>query len=108
MPTSPKIVVVSSQFYKLSQSLHYDKIVIVSGLKMRVKIERNAYDDQSHIIGYVLDPVHYRWNALVHRPINQSGCKDANYASDNWQRFADLFRSESDSVIKELIAITHS
>src|SRR5262245_23806588 len=70
---------ISQRFYLQNQSWNFERIVELEGRKVKVEIRRNAYDDQSYLRGFVLDPVHLCWNTLVNLPISGACCRAASY-----------------------------
>jgi len=97
--------IISSQFFNQSQSWNYETIVRSAALKLRVHIRRNAYDDQSHIRGFVLDPVALKWNTLVDRPIGSGACSDVSYTSVESKADRPAFERDAAGVLAELLEI---
>jgi hypothetical protein len=91
---------ISTQFYNLDQSWHYEIIVRVGGVKLRVLIRRNAYDDQSYVRGYAFSEL--KWNLLVDRPIQTAKCEPVSYVQSKDQFDPNLFVLDGESVLKEL------
>lgn len=91
---------ISQRFFNADQSWHFERIVKHGKLKMRVDIRRNAYDFQSWVRGYILDPVHMKWNLLVDRPIEGAKCEQANYVRT--VESVAPFEADAASVLKEL------
>jgi hypothetical protein len=102
---------ISERFYNLNQSWYYERIVEIKGVKLKVHIRRNAYDNQSHLNGLVFDPAAMKWNKIVHRPIEGAKCESASYVQDlkhhtpSLQVDKSLFIADADSIIEELKAI---
>jgi hypothetical protein len=96
---------ISEQFYNLSQSWCYERIIAIDGAKLKVEIRRNAYDDQSYMRGYVLDSSVVKWNLVVNRPIKGSNCEPASYVQDRNKVDKSLFVADADSIIEELKVI---
>lgn len=98
------VLEISERFYNHQQSWNYDRIVVVNNdVRLRIKIRRNSYDEQSEIVGYALDETHRKWNQLVWRPIAGAACFDASYSRDN--ESVNPFRKDAQSVLVELLAI---
>lgn len=103
---------ISEQFYYNSQSWHYEQVVEITTVmgargKLKVKIERNAYDEQSSIRGYALDPHHLKWNLLVDKPITAGNCQKFSYAQKASTVEKEIFQKDADEVLEELMAIVY-
>lgn len=94
---------ISQRFYMQGQSWNFERIVEQAGRKLRVAIRRNAYDDQSSVHGYALDPLQLKWNLLVDRPIMGAACQKASYVRSN-EPIAP-FEQDAKSVLEELAKI---
>lgn len=97
--------VISARFYNLHQSWIYERIIKVDDHKLRVVIRRNAYDDQSYVRGYALDPVKLDWNCLVDKPIAGASCYSISYVLPVERANRLLFEKDADAVIEELKSI---
>lgn len=96
------IITISQRFYNARQSWIYEQIVAIGPRRLRILIRRNAYDEQSYLRGYALDPEKLAWNLLVDRPIEGAACKSVSYIDAANQRPFDL---DAEDVLKELQAI---
>lgn len=97
----PKHRVISQQFFNQDQSWHFEQVVAAKGVKMRVYIVRNSHDFQSYARGYILDPVHYKWNTVVDRPIMGMKCRKTTYT--NKDQTPHPFMEDAESVLHELM-----
>lgn len=101
------ITKISEQFYNAHQSWNYEVISQRhDGLKLKVSIRRNAYDDQSYVRGYALDPVHFKWNLIVDDCIEFANCAKASYV--NKHENAEPFEMDADNVFEKLTSICPS
>lgn len=78
---------ISENCWNANQSWNYDWIGVVSGLvsgrRFRVKIRRNAYNEQSSAAGYIYDTRQSKWNAIVSFPIENCDCNHLSYTNNN-------------------------
>ena len=101
-----EVITLGKEFYLESQSWHYDLTVGLADeptVKLRVTIERNAYDFQSSMIGYALDQNSLSWNRLVVKPIKGAHCESVSYV-DEWAD-QSLFDIDARAIIEQLILI---
>lgn len=93
---------ISERHHQGRQSWEYDRVVEVDGHKLRVHIDRDSYDEQSSLKGYILDPVHLKWNQVIFRPIKGAACEGTSYVRPEP---IDPFRADGNSVLDELIQL---
>jgi hypothetical protein len=101
-----EVTEISKEFYNEDQSWHYDLTVALvdhPDTKLRVFIERNAYDFQSRMVGYVLDPVRFKWNRLIAKPITGAHCQPVSYVDKHPDR--TLFDIDARGIIDQLLLI---
>ncbi len=105
------MIKIATRFYNQSQSWNYEHICETvrprdSGrLKFRIVIRRNAYDCQSYLRGFVLDPMHLSWNLLVDRPIKGTHCQDVSYVQPEDKANKSAFERDAHEVLRELMQI---
>lgn len=101
---------VEMNFYNQNQSWHMDWIIKLppsfdggEPMRLRACIERNAYDFQSGINGYGFDPAHYRWQRLIHRPIDGASCYVASYVDKHPDK--NLFVEDCCEMFSQLVRL---
>jgi len=97
--------IIRENLYNLDQSWNYERVIESGNLKYRVFIRRNAYDSQSYIHGFVLDPVHKKWNQVVNLPITIASCNSVSYVQKETPEMRRLFEQDAFMVLNELRAI---
>lgn len=96
---------IRESLYYLEQSWNYERITESGNFKYRVLIRRNSHDFQSYVRGFVLDPIHKKWNQVVDRPIQIAACKSVSYVDKETQEMRRLFEQDAFNVVNELRAI---
>lgn len=75
-----KIETIAEQVYNAEQSWYFERIVKAGcwgSTKLRVKIRRNAYDDQSFARVYLWTKT--EWSLVAERPITDCECRRLSY-----------------------------
>lgn len=100
------MTIIDDKLWQGSQSWNYRRTMKYGDNKVKLVVKRDSYDHQSYIVGYVLDPVHLKWNKVATIPFG----KDANCFIVNAHQTAKpnivLFALDADAVfelIKELL-----
>ena len=77
-PKTKKII--SQSFYQQGQSWQMVGIYEQqNGLRLRVHIKRNAYDEQSFAKLEVFSQTEKKWNLVHSKPIQQCACRETSY-----------------------------
>ena len=95
--------VVSERLYLSSQSWKFNVIVIISGRKLRVRIVRNAYDDQSH--AKVELWANDKWELVTGMPIADCKCAVISYVTHRENFSIGLFREDARTLLQEAVQI---
>jgi len=82
-------------FWKLDQSLHYERIVEVNGVVLKCKIVRNAYNPQSSLNVYAFDSNSLDWKHSLHRPITECACRKYMYTDKETPEMLSIFRQDA-------------
>ena len=82
-------------FYKLDQSLHYERIVAINGVVLKCKIVRNAYNPQSSLNVHAFDSNSLDWKQSLHRPISECACRKYMYTDKETPEMLSTFRQDS-------------
>ena len=95
----------SIEFYLSDQSWHFVRIIATENRvwKIRVWIERNAYDFQSSLTGDIWSRDSMEWNTVIRRPLKGAHCESASYVDEN--QSAAPFRNDSDLIIKQVLEV---
>lgn len=72
---------------------------------LRVHIERNSFNQQSSIRGFVLDPQQHCWNQLVWRPIEGSRSEQLTYTNKDRALADDTMAADAREIYDLLMAI---
>ena len=96
--------VIEERLYKESQSWHYVLTVTVpQRAKLRVLIERNAYDFQSRLRCQMWTP--NGWTTVCHRPMNEAEayCHSVSYGDRNPD--INLFLADAQRLLETALQI---
>lgn len=79
-----KPFIIQDDHYQANQSWCLDRIYSLGQHRIRVKIRRNAYDEQSYA---VVESWHMSgWQQIAHRHISFLACKTVSYQGKDGQR----------------------
>lgn len=101
---------IQEDFWNAHQSWCYEAITDHGGERLRVKIRRNAYDDQSSAIceRWTGD----EWKQVVSRPIEHMACtavsytdKPVNHGTTSRTVEAELFLMDADDLRSRALAV---
>ncbi len=95
--------IISERLYPQRQSWHYKVIVLVDGRKLRVRIERNAYDFQSHAkVELWADD---KWQPVTSMTIGECKCAVVSYVTHRDRFDIGLFREDARTLLQEAAQI---
>lgn len=100
----------SQDIFHGNQSWDYQALWIMgdnesSALKLRIRIKRDAYDNQSYRLIEVFDHGNSKWNELWTLPFETANCKPINYAIERERLNTELFELDEEELLKKAIAI---
>lgn len=103
-----KLKTIEERFFQGSQDWSYEAFYDVDGTKLRIKIRRNAYDEQSYAHCEVLDRQERKWNMLVTIHISQMKCRPVSYVMRDLEpRYKQMFKDDAAELLrlaKELLS----
>lgn len=99
----PKLEVISTRSWKGSQSLNYEQVLSFAGRVLRVTIDRDAYDDQSSLVGSLFDGT--KWNRVVSLPLKDSRIQKHSYVEKINLGVLGSFEADAATMTSELIKI---
>jgi hypothetical protein len=100
---------ISTRFYNQSWSWHYARTVAVDessnkpGIRIKVEICRNAYDQQSYGRTYIWSGS--KWELVVNVPIEGLLCKHVSYTHNKYEVNRKAFEKDADDLLDETIRI---
>lgn len=91
-------IIIQNDFYRGRQSLELNRIREIDGLAVRVRIDRDSYDNQSTAVGEVMTEA--GWKVVVSRPITALPIASFSYVTrdGDLDRAADAARMSADAI----------
>jgi len=100
MTTTTEFERQTEKLWHQKQSWHYEALYRYGDFRLKVDIERNAYDFQSHLRVKVFDPVSLQWNVLVSDAMTKDRhCHKLSYV--NKQPDIRCFQQDADQLLAE-------
>ena len=109
-PTIPGVTTVSERVWNAGQSWHYQWTVRCALVRLgatscertlRVRIQRNAYDDQSSAIVEAWSGT--RWEGVVTAPITECECRSVSYVTKGVA--AAAFHADAKRLLAEALEV---
>lgn len=100
---------ISTRFYNQTQSWYYVRTVAVDkspskpGIRIKVEIRRNAYDEQSYGRTYLWSGS--KWELVVNSPIEGLRCEHASYVHNKYEVDCQAFERDAEDLLDETIRI---
>lgn len=90
--------IIQSDFSNHNQSWSYTQVIEESDKKFRVRIRRNAYDNQSFAVAELWTGTD--WNQIISRPIEKMKCHSILYYEPLTARDETIFKQDAEDLLK--------
>ena len=90
--------IIQSDFNNHNQSWSYTQIVEKEGKKLRVRIRRNAFDNQSHALAELWAGT--EWRQVISRPIEVMECRNVSYVLPLLHEDVCSFKQDTENLLK--------